>query len=131
LIAYPPARTDDEAVATVIALRFATLTNVEGVIPNAQGALRKLEQVLPARLRSRMTAIADSVELAARSSQSADLGLLLILASSAYEHLDVEFDYLDRSGRTTHSHVEPYRQVLMSGSWFLLGWDRDPVSPLR
>ncbi|MET0966508.1 MAG: YafY family protein [Nakamurella sp.] len=124
--AMPPlVLTDDEAVATVIALRFATLTHVEGVMPNALGALRKLEQVLPARLRGRMKAISDSVELAARTSQSADLGLLQLLASSAHEHLDVEFDYLDRSGRSTRRRVEPYRQVLMSGSWFLLGWDHD------
>jgi len=124
--AMPPlVLTDDEAVATVIGLRFATLAQVEGVIPNAQGALDKLEQVLPTRLRWRMRAISTSVELAARTNQSVDLGLLQQLAGSSYEHLEVEFDYVDRAGGKAHRRVEPYRQVLMSGSWFLLGWDRD------
>jgi len=124
--AMPPlVLSDEEAVATVIGLRFATLAHIDGVTPNAQGALDKLEQVLPTRLRRRMEAISASVELAARTNQSADLGLLQQLASSACEHLEVEFDYVNKAGGTAHRRVDPYRQVLMSGSWFLLGWDRD------
>ncbi|MET0863454.1 MAG: YafY family protein [Nakamurella sp.] len=124
--AMPPlVLTDEEALATVIGLRFATLTHIEGVAPNAQGALDKLERVLPTRLRRQMEAISTSVELAARTGLSADLGLLQQLASSAYEHLEVEFDYSDSAGRTAHRRVQPYRQVLMAGNWFLLGWDRD------
>lgn len=45
---------DDEAVAAVVDLRFVALAQVDGGTGAAEAALRKLEQVLPPRLRHRM-----------------------------------------------------------------------------
>jgi predicted DNA-binding transcriptional regulator YafY len=124
--AMPPLLfTDEEAVATVIGLRFAALAQVTGESGAAEGALRKLEQVLPPRLRSRMTAVQASTETAMRRAASVDLTVLHTLGTAAYAHQDVRFAYTSRAGVRTERRVEPYRQVLLGRRWYLLGWDRD------
>ncbi|MGH4021449.1 MAG: helix-turn-helix transcriptional regulator [Pseudonocardiaceae bacterium] len=121
--------TDDEAVATVIGLRLAALTEGasehEGAAGAAEGALRKLERVLPSRLRQRMTAMSASIETVSRRTRSFDLRAVRLLGTAAYAHQDVRFDYSSRSGEPSKRRVEPYRQVLFGRRWYLLGWDLD------
>jgi predicted DNA-binding transcriptional regulator YafY len=122
--AMPPLLfTDEEAVATVVGLRFAALAQVSGESDAAQGALRKLEQVLPPRLRYRMTAIQASTETAMRRVDAVDFDLLHVLGTAAYAHQDVRFEYTSRTGARTARRVQPYRQVLLGRRWYLLGWD--------
>ncbi len=116
--AMPPLLlTDEEAVATVVGLRFAAFPQVEGV-------LRKLEQVLPARLRYRVEALVASTETASRQS-GLDLTVLQRLSMAAYARQDVRFSYTSRSGESSVRRVEPYRQLLLGRRWYLLGWDVD------
>ncbi|GAB3422260.1 helix-turn-helix transcriptional regulator [Flindersiella endophytica] len=124
--AMPPLLlTDDEAVATVVGLRFAALAQVDGASEAAASALRKLEQVLPARLRSRMQAVSASTEAVSRSVRSVDLALFQSLATAIQGCQDVGFAYQNRSGATSDRRVEPYRLVLLGRRWYLLAWDRD------
>lgn len=118
--AMPPlAFTDDEAVATVIGLQFAETAQVEGTT----GALRKIERVLPSRLRNRVRAVAATVDTVSRS--TLDANTLRALGMAAYSHQDVRFRYTTRTGKGSERRVHPYRQVFMDGRWYLLGWDRD------
>jgi predicted DNA-binding transcriptional regulator YafY len=122
--AMPPLLfTDDEAVATVVGLRFAALAVLDDSSA-VDGALRKLEQVLPPRLRARVHAVGASIDTATRVTP-ADLGLLELLGTATYAHQDVRFSYLSRSGTASERRVEPYRQVLLGRRWYLLGWDLD------
>lgn len=127
--AMPPLLfTDEEAVATVVGLRFAALAQVTGESSASapiEGALRKLEQVLPPRLRYRMTALQASTETAVRRAGAVDLAMLHTLGTAAYAHQDVRFAYTSRAGVRSGRRVEPYRQVLLGRRWYLLGWDRD------
>jgi predicted DNA-binding transcriptional regulator YafY len=124
--AMPPLLlTDEEAVATVVGLRFAALAQVDGATGAADGALRKLEQVLPPRLRYRIRAVAASTEAASSTMRSLDLRTLQVLATSSHAHQDVRFHYVSRTGQVTERRVEPYRQVLLGRRWYLLGWDLD------
>lgn len=117
--AMPPLLlTDEEAVATVVGLRLAAL-------PQTDAALRKLEQVLPARLRYRVEALVASTETVSRTTPGFDLGVLQKLGTAAYAHQDVRFTYTNRSGETSARRVEPYRQLLLGRRWYLLGWDVD------
>jgi predicted DNA-binding transcriptional regulator YafY len=118
--AMPPlVFTDDEAVATVVGLQFAATAEVDGT----EGALRKLEQVLPSRLRHRVHAVAATIETVSRT--TLDQHVLQTLAMAAYTHQDVRFQYTNRAGHGSERRVEPYREVLLDGRWYLLGWDRD------
>ncbi|MGH7883415.1 MAG: helix-turn-helix transcriptional regulator, partial [Candidatus Dormibacteraceae bacterium] len=122
--AMPPLLlTDDEAVATVVGLRFTALTQVEGATEAADNALRKLEQVLPSRLRYRMEAVSGSIDAVSRTARTLDLPTLQLLASSAQAHHHVRFRYTSRTGQLTERRIEPYRQVLLGRRWYLLGWD--------
>lgn len=124
--AMPPLLlTDDEAVATVVGLRFASLAQVDGATGAADAALRKLQQVLPPRLRYRIEAVLTSTAAISRSTPSVDLRTLQLLATSAHAHQDVRFRYSSRAGERTERRVEPYRQVLLGRRWYLLGWDLD------
>lgn len=119
--AMPPLLlTDDEAVATVVGLRYAALVLDDGA---ADGALRKLEQVLPPRLRRRMAAVAAATSTVSRA--SLDLRVVEALGAAAHARQDVRFSYTDRAGTPSTRHVEPYRQVLLDRRWYLLGWDLD------
>src|SRR5919108_2244738 len=66
---------DDEAVAIVVGLRVATVHAVEGIDEASVRALAKVLQVLPARLRHRVGALAalDSASLAARVDDRPDV----------------------------------------------------------
>lgn len=124
--AMPPLLfTDDEAVATVVGLRIAALTQMGGTGDAAEGALRKLERVVPERLRARIRALTAATEAASHTTQALDLRTVQLLATAAHMHQDVRFDYTNRSKQHSERRVEPYRQVLLGRRWYLLGWDRD------
>ncbi|WP_431917910.1 helix-turn-helix transcriptional regulator [Amycolatopsis tucumanensis] len=124
--AMPPLLlTDEEAVATVVGLRFAALAQVDGATGAADGALRKLEQVLPSRLRYRVAAVLASTEAVSRAVGLLDLRVLQLLATAAHAHQDVRFGYTTRAGERSERRAEPYRQVLLGMRWYLLAWDID------
>jgi predicted DNA-binding transcriptional regulator YafY len=124
--AMPPLLlTDDEAVAAVVGLRFAALARVDGGTGAADGALRKLRQVLPPRLRSRIEAVSASTEAVSRTTTMLDLRTVQVLGSAAHTRRHVRFRYTDRDGHRTERRVEPYRLILLGRLWYLLGWDRE------
>ncbi|WP_227998784.1 helix-turn-helix transcriptional regulator [Nocardia australiensis] len=125
--AMPPLLfSDDEAVALVVGLRIAALTQMNGATDAADGALRKLERVVPTRLRSRIRALTAATEARSRSARTLDLRTLQTLATATYTHQDVWFEYTTSTGGgPSERRVQPYRQVVLGHRWYLLGWDRD------
>ncbi|MBB4910735.1 helix-turn-helix transcriptional regulator [Actinophytocola algeriensis] len=113
--AMPPlVLTDEEAIAAVAGLRMAA-----AVSEAADGALRKLERVLPPRLRRRVSALSAVTHSVAR--RAPDLAVVDTLAVAAHARRDVRFTYRDEAGR----RVEPYRVVVLDRRWYLLAWDLD------
>ncbi|MEV6139824.1 YafY family protein [Nocardia sp. NPDC051990] len=124
--AMPPLLfTDEEAVATVVGLRIAALTQIGGTADAAEGALVKLERVVPKRLRARIQALTAATEARSRAHQALDLRTMQLLATAVHTCRDVRFDYISRSTEHSERRVEPYRQILLGRGWYLLGWDRD------
>lgn len=115
--AMPPlVFTDDEAIATVAGLRMVAPASAA-----ADGALAKLERVLPPRLRDRVPAMAAVTHAVTR--QAPDLAVVDALAMAAHERREVRFTYRNREGEVSERRVEPYRQVLLDRHWYLLAWD--------
>lgn len=115
--AIPPlVFTDEEAIATVAGLRMAAPASEA-----ADGALRKLERVLPPRLRDRVSAMSAVTHTVTR--QAPDLAVVDTLAVAAHGRRDVRFTYRNRAGEVSERQVEPYRQVLLDRYWYLLAWD--------
>lgn len=122
--AMPPLLlTDEEAVATVVGLRIAAAAQADPATEAAEAALRKLEQVLPPRLRHRMEALSASIDTVPRTGSAPDPDLLQALARAMRARHDVRFGYTSRGGQRSWRRVEPYRQVLVGRRWYLLCWD--------
>jgi len=115
---------DDEAVAVVLGLRAASAGPIRGLEEAAVRALVKLEQVLPARLRKRVNALAAvSVRMGPSAAGSIDSGVLTALASACRNEETLHFTYGAPSGAETVRTVEPYRLVHTSQRWYLLAFD--------
>ena len=126
--ALPPLLLDpDEAVAMAVCLRLAAGGSVAGVGESALRALSKLDQVMPARLRSQVAAVHDAtVTLPSNYSDSpVEPDVLMTLARACRDHEHVTTGYVDRAGSGTARRLEPYQLVTTGRRWYLLAYDRD------
>ncbi|MGY4653604.1 helix-turn-helix transcriptional regulator [Mycobacterium sp. URHB0021] len=126
--ALPPLLLDpDEAVAMAVCLRLAAGGSVAGVGESALRALSKLDQVMPARLRSQVSAVHDTtVTLTTDHSDSpVEPDVLMTLARACRDCEHVAAGYIDRAGTSTERRLEPYQLVTTGRRWYLLAYDRD------
>jgi predicted DNA-binding transcriptional regulator YafY len=114
---------DEEAVAVAIGLRTAAAQTVGGIEETSLRALAKLEQVLPARLRPRVAALAASTVPLPGNGPAVDVGVLATLATACRDRRRVRFDYRDHDGNATVRDAEPYRLVSTGQRWYLVAWD--------
>jgi predicted DNA-binding transcriptional regulator YafY len=116
--ALPPLLLDDEeAIATAVSL-LAGVAGDAGV-----RALTKLDQVLPARLRHQVQALAGSVE-SFGGRPAADPSVLMILAGACRDEVEAAFGY-PSAGGVRPRRVEPYRLVASDRRWYLFAYDLD------
>jgi predicted DNA-binding transcriptional regulator YafY len=116
---------DDEAVAVAIGLRTAASGSVAGIEETSVRALAKLQQVLPSRLRHRVSAFqASALPMPSRGPQ-VDLDMLTVIASACRDHERLRFDYRAHSGDVSRRSVEPYRLINDRRRWYLVAWDVD------
>jgi predicted DNA-binding transcriptional regulator YafY len=124
----PPLLLDDEeAVAVAISLHTAATGSVAGLEETSLRALTKLQQMLPSRLRHRITAFHNTtVPLTGPGSRpgKVDPELLTGLAAACRDQRRLRLQYPGRDGLTTRT-VEPHRLVHTSRRWYLLAWDTD------
>jgi predicted DNA-binding transcriptional regulator YafY len=125
--ALPPLLLDpDEAVAMAVCLRLAAGGSVAGVGESALRALSKLDQVMPARLRSQVAAVHDAtVTLTPNANNPVAPDVLMTRARACRDHEHVGLGYTDLHGNVTQRRVEPYQLVTTGRRWYLLAYDRD------
>ncbi|MBT1096274.1 YafY family protein [Streptomyces sp. Tu102] len=118
---------DDEAVAVAVGLRTAAGQGIEGIGETSVRALAKLEQVLPNRLRRRVSALnAFTVPMLRGPQPSAvDPAVLTELANLCRDSERLRFEYRDHEGAPTRRSVEPHRLVCSERRWYLVAWDLD------
>jgi predicted DNA-binding transcriptional regulator YafY len=122
--ALPPLLLDDEeAVAVAVGLGRAAGGGVEGIEETSVRALAKLEQVLPSRLRRRVSTLnAYTVQIPGRAPSVAP-EVLTTIANAARDHERLRFDYAGHDGALSVRDVEPHRLVHRRGRWYLVGYD--------
>ncbi|MEV6579231.1 YafY family protein [Streptomyces sp. NPDC051582] len=118
---------DDEAVAVAVGLRTAAGNGVEGIGEASVRALAKLEQVLPGRLRRRVSALNEFTVPMLRGPGRAtvDPSVLTELAAACRDAERLRFDYRDHAGSVSRRAVEPHRLVCTERRWYLVAWDLD------
>ncbi|KOG36342.1 MULTISPECIES: helix-turn-helix transcriptional regulator [Streptomyces] len=123
----PPLLLDDEeAVAVAVGLRAAAGQGVEGIGESSVRALAKLEQVLPGRLRRRISALNTfTVPMMRTPKDRVDPAVLTELANACRDGERLRFAYRDHGGTSSRRTVEPHRLVCTERRWYLVAWDLD------
>jgi predicted DNA-binding transcriptional regulator YafY len=125
--AMPPLVLDDEeAVAIAVGLRADAGHAVEGVEEASVRALAKLEQVLPARLRHRVSTLqAATTPLVGGDGASIAPETLTVMASAVAGRERLRFAYRAGDGTESRRLAEPYRLVSTGRRWYLVAYDLD------
>ena len=114
---------DDEAVAVAVGLRAAS--GIDGIEELSARTLAKLNQVLPSRLRAKVSALATTVTQAPENTGTnvadpeIDPDALAAVATAIRSAEWLRFEYRDESRL-----IEPYRLVNWHRRWYVVG--RDP-----
>ena len=116
---------DDEAVAVAVGLRTAAGGTVAGIAETSLRALAKLEQVLPSRLRHRVSSLQQMTVPLAGGAPTVDPEVLTAVAAVCRDHQRLRFDYRDKAGAATFRTAEPHRLVHTGRRWYLVAWDID------
>jgi predicted DNA-binding transcriptional regulator YafY len=124
--ALPPLLLDDEeAVAVAIGLRTAASGSIAGIEETSVCALAKLQQVLPPRLRRRISAFQSYALPVPSRGPQVDPDVLTVIAAACRDHERLRFDYRAHSGAASRRSVEPYRLVNDRSRWYLVAWDTE------
>jgi predicted DNA-binding transcriptional regulator YafY len=100
----PPLLFDDEqAVALTVALQIAATTEGSGLAEPAGRALNTIRQVLPARLRNRITALSVTAvdRPSTRPAEPVDGTVLLTISAAVHARETLRFDYSPESTAST------------------------------
>jgi predicted DNA-binding transcriptional regulator YafY len=115
---------DDEAIAIAVGLRTAARSSVAGIEEAAVRALVKLEQVLPAALRRRVTALGSALSTLPVGGPTVDPQALTVIAGACRDSECLRFAYRSRDGSESRRQVEPHSLVNHGRRWYLVAWDR-------
>lgn len=117
---------DDEAVAIAVGLRTAAGHAVDGIDEASVRALTKLEQILPSRLRRRVSVLnSATMPLLIGDGPTVNPATLTLLATTIANHERLRFGYQAADGTESKRLVEPHRLVSAGRRWYLLAYDND------
>jgi predicted DNA-binding transcriptional regulator YafY len=114
---------DDEAIAIAVGLRTAARASVTGIEETSVRALVKLEQVLPAHLRRRVSALSSAMIAPPTGGPTVDPQDLTVIAAACRDSERVRFGYRRRDGTESRREAEPYSLVNLGRRWYLVAWD--------
>lgn len=112
---------DDEAIAVATGLVTRAGGSIADFDSSSMRALAKVKRMLPARLRPRLAALANTTS--PHAPPGADPLVLTTLASCCTERETVTFGYRNRAGEASERRVEPHSLVTAERRWYLLGFD--------
>jgi predicted DNA-binding transcriptional regulator YafY len=115
---------DDEAMAMTIALRLAVANGIDADRASVR-ALAKVQQVLPTRLRARVSSLASATSAVAWEPSPVDPERLIVLARATASRERLRFTYEGADARPSERLVEPYGVAVVGRRWYLAAWDLD------
>jgi predicted DNA-binding transcriptional regulator YafY len=118
--------TDDEALAISVGLLASRQLGLAEAAPAVESAQAKLERVLPAPLKTRLRALAETVTLDLRVAPSArDNETLMTLSTAAHQRQRVHLHYRSPAGnghRDSERDFDPYGLAWRARRWYVVGW---------
>lgn len=115
---------EDEALALVLGLLVVRQSGLAGTVADTEGALRKVERVMPDRLRARVRAVQETVVLAGETRDTGPSGTIIgVLSEAAHRRQRVQLRYRSAQGAETTRTVDLYGVVCREGVWYAVGHD--------
>jgi len=114
---------EEEALAITLGLLVTRRMGLTEAAPAIEGALAKLDRVLPDRLRGRVQAVQGALAFTPTRGiqQPSDPAVLLAISSAAQDTRRIGLRY--RSGDAeTQRDLDPYGVVHHQGRWYVVGW---------
>jgi predicted DNA-binding transcriptional regulator YafY len=122
----PPLLLDDaEAIAVAVGLRTAASGSIAGIEETSVRALAKLEQVLPHRLRRRVSALSDATSAFGVEGPRIDADVLATIAGACRDATRLHFPYVAKDETATKRNTEPCAVVYSGYRWYLVAFDLD------
>jgi predicted DNA-binding transcriptional regulator YafY len=125
---------EEEALALILGLLASRRAGLLNAAPAVEGALAKIDRVLPDRLRGRVQAVQGTLAFTPLRGDSAasNPNVLLGISEAAQENRRVWLRY--RAGDdVTERTIDPYGVVVHRGRWYTVGWChlRDDIRMFR
>lgn len=120
----PPLLLDDqEVLAVALGLDAVTTGAVADMAEASAGALTKLRQVMPSRLRHRLDALRVEAVPHQQPASAVSADVLTEIATACHRTERLRFDYRRPNRDESRREVEPYRLVRNGYRWYLVAWD--------
>jgi predicted DNA-binding transcriptional regulator YafY len=114
--------TDDEALALSIGLLAARSLGLAEAAPAVASAQAKLERIMPANLKRRVSAVDETVRLDLSQAVSpADNAALVALSTAAQNRQRVHLHYRSAIGGDSERDFDAYGLVYRGGRWYVAG----------
>ena len=115
--------TDEEALALTLGLLAARKMGLMAAAPAVEGALAKVERVLPLALRERVQAVQETLIFDVTAATAIpDNEVVVTLCAAAQQRLRVWLRYKSYSAPETERCFDPYGLVYHSGFWYTVGY---------
>jgi predicted DNA-binding transcriptional regulator YafY len=114
---------EDEALALTLGLLTAQRLGLAATAPAVEGALAKVERVMPDALRARMTAVQETLIINASSFYAPPASSdVLTFSVAAQRQQRVSMCYQAWNAGQTERIIDPYGVVFYDGRWFVVGY---------
>ncbi|MCP9486903.1 MAG: YafY family transcriptional regulator [Gaiellaceae bacterium MAG52_C11] len=115
---------DEEAVVVVLGLLATRRSGPDGASAAVDGALAKINRVLPSTLRRQVEALEETLAFtAATGGAPADSAAVLLLADVIRRRRRLRTAYRSFSGEESERELSPHGLVVHSGRWYLAAYD--------
>jgi len=118
--------TEDEALALTLGLLATRRLGMAMAAPAVEGALAKIDRVLPEALRERVQAVQETLVLTSlsseRSSSAPDSSVVLTLSTATQQEKRVWMRYQSGQAEQTERAVDPYGLIFHAGLWYTVGY---------
>lgn len=125
---------DEEAVVVVLGLLATRGSRPDGSPDAVDGALAKINRVLPTTLRRQVEALEETLSFTRPTGAApADAAAVLLLADAIRRRRRLHIAYRTFSGEESERELSPHGLVVHSGRWYLAAYDhtRDDLRTFR
>lgn len=115
--------TEDEALSLTLSLMMARTNGMAQTSPAFEGALAKIERVLPMSTRERIQAVGETVIFENSSAHAApSIVTVMLLSNAVQSERSVRLSYHAPGSGVTERLFDPYGVVAHEGFWYTLGY---------